>query len=186
MTNRLKDALYLIRVFRNYKQGITILSLADILHVSVRTAFRRLAALDEAGVNVYKRELDGKCYYYLKRTENRDFADIFEYFEPVELQQQRSITVAATEFDIKLELVFTVVNNATKAVTTFTDAESAASYYPELKKSFFYLGSRRQSKIEHNNFTIYKSSLVKAKVNRSKYGKENKNITPARVDVDRT
>lgn len=182
MADRLKDAVYLLRVFRGYKQGITLLSLADVLHVSTRTVFRRLASLEDSGIPVYKREIDGESYYYLKRAENKDFADIFEYFEPVALQPHRSVIEAATEFDVKHELIFTVVNNNTKEITSFTDAESAASYFPELKKSIFYIGGRRSNKQEHENFIIYKSSLVRAKIKRSKYGKANKINPPSGMD----
>jgi len=183
MADRIKDAFYLLRVFRGYQQGITLFSLADVLHVSTRTVFRRLASLENAGIPVYKREIDGESYYYLKRAENKDFADIFEYFEPVALQPHRSVIEAATEFDVKHELIFTVVNNNSKEISSFTDAESAASYFPELKKSIFYLGSRRNNKHEHENFIIYKSSLVKAKIKRSKhYGKTTKINPVAALD----
>lgn len=82
MTNKLKEALFLLSIFKNNRKGITLKTISALLHVSDRSAFRRLNTLREAGLPLYKTELKGETYYTLLLSEKGDFSEIFDYIKP--------------------------------------------------------------------------------------------------------
>lgn len=177
--HNLKDFIELLKIFRDFKSGITLDKMAEILDISVRTVHRRLKLLKEEGFNLHIKKVEKKSFYFMKLSDNLEFGDILEYFPVDYLDDKQNIFVDNFEFEKVYQLIYTVENTETNDIISFVNVESVISYYPKLKKNILYFTNRNKTTFKSGIYLISKSSLIKVdkKIKKSKInGRQNKNV----------
>lgn len=182
--HNLKDFIELLKIFRDFKSGITLDKIAEILDISVRTVHRRLKLLKEEGFNLHIKKVENKSFYFMKLSDNLEFGDILEYFPVNYIDDRQSIYINNYEFEKVFSIIYTIENTKTNEIVSFINAESAVDYFPSLKKYILFPTAKRDNlqnykRFERGIYIITKSPLIKVdkKIKKSKInGRQNKNV----------
>lgn len=149
----IREAFTILRIFRDYKKGITIDGISELLEVTKRTAFRKLVALRNAGIEINKRKLGDNTFYYIKAISNYHHSDVFDLLEPINSPSHKSVTEKAQDFKV-LKNIWVIEKISTGDITAFTNTASVISYHPDLTKDLLYNRSRHRKKITTQDYKI--------------------------------